>query len=315
MRQRISNRNPIEIETALATTVIYGSQTPARSVQVAQSQTFQGFIMLKKVKTVGLLVTAAVGGAAIVQRPEVATNIRKLANVVWSNVSTSADAQLAVFKSDLEESLTKFNESHRQIENQLGEVSKKAAAREEELMSVENLLARFKEEYATGSVNGFPRLVLSRSYTSEQMKQQVQKLLERQSQLQPVSNGSIDRLKEASEQVKERIVITTQHLENMPVYSALAIAGNLAGESDKVLNSLTSCLKANHTLLTNGPVREIGDLLRDKELASHPAVSADEFLAIASTPKSQEYAEEAPSIAELTKELRRFYKDRTSQTN
>lgn len=68
--------------------------------------------MFEKVRTVGLLVTATVCGAAIVQQPQVATNERKLVNVVWSNVSTSADAQLAVLKSDLEESLTKSSESH-----------------------------------------------------------------------------------------------------------------------------------------------------------------------------------------------------------
>ena len=258
-----------------------------------------------------LLAAGAIGGMALAQRPHLFNPLRQSANQVSRWVQPGPMSDLANARDRLETSVTSFEEARRKIAEQLTAAGQKVESREQELLQVEMLLARFKEEYVAGQSAGFPRTIFNRSYSAEQLRQQVQKLLERRSELQPAPNGAVDRLQEALSQVDARLAATRQHLENMPVYEALISAGHVVGETDDALAGLDRCLTQNQAFLSSNPVRGTDELVRSLREGERPSTNVDEFLkhvpAAPATPADAATA--PPTISELTSELKRFFEE------
>ncbi len=255
--------------------------------------------MLLSVKAIVFGLAGTAIGVAVSQQPAIQGVIQRTGHSVSGWVNSGPEAELAQSKVQLEKSLETFSESRSRLATQMDSVSEKADSREQERLQVEVLLARFKEEYAAGQRDQFPRAVFNRSYSADQMKQQVQKLLTRQSELQPQDDGATTRLRDALTQIDARISETRRHIENMPVYAALAIAGDAVGKSDVVLADLQSCLNENQAFLTSSPVRDSNELMRDSAGSSGSIMSADEFLKPTEAVLPVDASEDAPTISEL----------------
>jgi hypothetical protein len=258
-----------------------------------------------------LLALGAIGGVTVAQRPQLMNPLRRSADQVSRWVQPGPVSDLANARDRLENSKVAFEESRQKIAEQLAAVDKKAESREQERLQVEMLLARFKEEYVAGQSAGFPRTIFNRSYTADQLRQQVQKLLERRAELQPTANGAVDRLKEALAQVDVRLATTRQHLENMPVYEALISAGHVVGQTDEALAGLDRCLEQNQAYLTTNPVRGTDELVRSLRDGDRPTANVDEFLKDlpVTTAPSAEVSATTPTVSELTAELKRFFEE------
>ncbi len=268
--------------------------------------------MLQKAALLGAGAAVAVG---VSQRPEMTRPLQRGGEAVlgWLNPGPITDLQVA--KGKLQTNLELFGESRRKIASQVESIAQKTESREQEALQVEMLLARFKEEFVAGQAAGFPRLVFNRSYSAEQMRQQVQKLLDRRIELQPVENGAATKLKDALAQVDARIAATRQHLENMPIYEALIGAGHVLNESNEALAGLNRCLETNDSFLTSNPVRSTDELVRDSQRTAPSAPNVDEFLKVVPQPQTAPVTppEGTPTVSELTSELRKFFEERKAQ--
>lgn len=260
--------------------------------------------MFRKMKVIVIALAGTVAGVMLAQQPAIQGMVRQTGNTVSGLVNPGPEAELAKSKAQLEQSLETFAASRTKLATQLDSVSEKADAREQERLQVEVLLARFKEEYAAGQSGGFPRSVFNRSYSADQMEQQVEKLLVRQAELQPEEDGTSTRLRDALTQIDSRISETRRHIENMPVYEALAVAGDAVGKSDVVLADLRTCLNENQAFLTSSPVRDTDELVRQSEVSSGSIMSAREFLKPIEVAAPSDVSEDAPTISELQDALR-----------
>jgi hypothetical protein len=255
--------------------------------------------MLRRIRTLAIAVSLMAVGAIAVQQPWVKGVVQSGVKQVMYRLKSGPEAELERYKNDLETSLVQFSKARSRLEIESAAATEKAGARREEELRIEHLLACFKDAYEQGKREGFPRLVFSRSYTEEQLKSTVQQLLDSRGKLAGQKTDAPAQLKLALAQVETRIAETNRHLENMPVYEALAVAGSAVGKSDMILTTLETCVTANNRFL-DSDLRDYSGVPAKAARSAIDALSAEEFLK--PVEKSKEVASttaELPSVSDL----------------
>jgi DNA mismatch repair ATPase MutS len=239
--------------------------------------------------------------------PEV--TVEKVISGVSSEVKPS-EKEMKHFKDQLESNLVGLQESLQQLEEQRTIVVKKDLARREQYVQVDHLLACFKDAYIQGKSHGFPRMVFTQCYSQKQIEELVQSLLNRREELKNQESKSLKQIDQAIAQLNVRIAETKRHIDNIPVYVALAEAGSHAGKSDLVRNALVVCLDSNHKYLETQPSRYLPE---DTKMAGIPASqipSATQFLARSYPVLPQICEGQVPTVSDLTNALREIVNNR-----
>lgn len=220
--------------------------------------------------------------------------------------ATDGTADLKQYGLQLEKNLESLEAARKGLETQQKELASKEADRAEELARLDHLLACFRAACLTGMSEGFPQKVFTRSYTEEQIRTTVQELLDRRRELVQAGPSPAGELSDALARMDQRIVETKRHIENMPVYESLAVAGNAAGGSATIMDSMTTCLRDNQMLLA-GSI-SLGDGGDASSADIHDPLSrmdASEFLKPTEKEVKDESAESsAPTVSELQEALR-----------
>lgn len=273
--------------------------------------------MFRSIRKLAVKVSPVVIGIALWQFSGIQEFAMKQFRVATAWASFDGTGELKRYELQLERNLESLTTARQRLQVQQQDVAIKEANRMEELARLEHLLACFRAASITGSTKGFPQTIFTRSYTESQILATVQELLNRRKELQGFASSPEQNLSQAVDTMDQRIVETRRHLENMPVYEALAAAGSAAGNSGNILTSLTSCLHANQTLLAS-PVtansESIADAPQKTVAPSEHGVSviaasldAAEFLKPTEeelqAPKSEPESG-APTISELQEVLR-----------
>jgi len=220
--------------------------------------------------------------------------------------ATDGTSDLKQYGMQLEKNLESLEAAKKGLEAQQKDLASKEADRAEELARLDHLLACFRAACLTGVSEGFPQKVFTRSYTEEQIRTTVQDLLDRRRELVQAGKSPAGELSDALARMDQRIIETKRHIENMPVYESLAVAGNAAGRSTTIMESMTTCLQDNQTLLSGSislSGSEDGESSESSDLLSR--MDASEFL----KPTEQEVKapvveSSAPTVSELQDALR-----------
>jgi hypothetical protein len=298
VRESCSGSGPDEMEGR--------SWRDARSSTVSKPQE-----LIMKTMTKTLLISAACTAVGIVasHQPIVQKAFGRQARNVSSWTKNAKEGELDRFQLQLEQNLVQFTETRTRLLTEQQQVETKDADRREELARVEHLLACFKSAWGDGQRTAFPVTVFTRSYTKAEIEATVQQLLNRRTELESLQNNSAATLQQAMAQVDLRLAETRRHLDNMPVYTALAVTSDAVGRSDMVAGSLESCLAANQAFLTSP--RKSASASAIAADSSGPAVSVADFLAPAAEPRQPEPARETPpTVSELTDALRNLVMER-----
>ena len=275
--------------------------------------------MNNKAKILAIALASGSAGALAVARSVMGTTDERTSNTELPSVSdllkeaVPSDGlalELQTYKVGLEQNLSKLEESLKQLQEQETLVSQKDSLRREQYVQVDHLLACFKDAYCQGKSSGFPRVVFTQSYTQEQIEEMVQRLLTRKAELKGEDNQSLKQIKQAIAQLNSRIMETKRHIDNMPVYSALASAGAHAGKSDLVRTTLVSCLDTNHKFLEKEPSRYVSEHSRMAGVPPHEIPSAARFLAQSLPEIPRVPAGEIPTVSQLTTALREIVNER-----
>lgn len=220
--------------------------------------------------------------------------------------ATDGTSDLKQYGMQLEKNLESLEGAQKGLEAQQKELESKEADRNEELARLDHLLACFRAACLTGVSEGFPQKVFTRSYTEEQIRMTVQDLLDRRRELVHAEKSPTAELSDALARLDQRIIETKRHIQNMPVYESLAVAGNAAGRSANIMESMEICLHDNQTLLSGSISLSTNDdsmSSQNSDLLSR--LDASEFL----KPTEQEVKtpaveETAPTVSELQDALR-----------
>ena len=207
--------------------------------------------MFRSIRKLVVKVSPVVIGIALWQFSGIQDYAMKQFRVATAWASFDGTGELKRHELQLEKNLESLTTAREKLQIQQQDVASKEANRLEELARLDHLLACFRAASITGRTSGFPQTVFTRSYTEPQILTTVQDLLNRRKELQGLGSSPLENLSQAVDTMDQRILETRRHLENMPVYEALAAAGNAAGNSGNILTSLTSCLQANQTLLAS----------------------------------------------------------------
>jgi len=136
----------------------------------------------------------------------------------------------------------------------------------------------------------------------------------KKAKLESLQNNAVATLQQAMAQVDLRLAETRRHLDNMPVYTALAVTGDAVGRSDMVSDSLENCLAANQTFLTAPRKPTTANPIATA--SPGPAVNAADFLApAAEAPQLEPARETPPTVSELTDALRNLVMEHRTKTN
>jgi len=203
------------------------------------------------IRKLAATVTPVVLGIALWQFGGIQELAMKQFRLATSWASSDGTADLKRFELQLERNLKSLQLARTKLQTQQKDVASKEADRLEEVARLDHLLACFRAASLTGLSEGFPQKVFTRAYSEEQIHTTVQELLNRRNEVQPAGKAPVHELSQAVARMEQRISETRRHLENMPVYEALAIAGDAAGRSGTIMESLTACLQANQSLLAS----------------------------------------------------------------
>lgn len=214
------------------------------------------------------------------------------------------EVELKTYKDQLEQNLAGLTESLARLEEQRALVSKKDSLRREQYVQVDHLLACFKDAYLQGKIQGFPRMVFTQYYDQVQIEEMVQRLLDRRAELKGEASQSMQQIQQAIAQLNLRITETKRHIDNIPVYAALAVAGSQAGKSDLVRHALVSCLDSNHEYLAKKPALYAPEESKTTGIPAADVLSAAQFLSQRIPEVSHSQAGELPTVSELTAALR-----------
>jgi|GEM_PF-2502525 len=271
--------------------------------------------MLSAIRRITGKLLLVVFGIAIWQYGDFREMVMRQFRMATAWAATDGTADLKRYGLQLEKNVESLQMAKKGLETQQGDLVTKEADKIEELARLDHLLACFRAACLTGLSDGFPQKVFTRSYSEEQIRTTVQELLNRRCELESAGKSPVAELSTALARMEQRISDTKRHIENMPVYEALAIAGDAAGRSTTIMESMTSCLQANQALLV-GPVNTSQDSTVDTAAATTGATSLDtkdlpnridatEFL----KPRDQELLSpasesNAPTVSELQNVLR-----------
>ncbi len=237
------------------------------------------------------------------------TSVQALSTLNDRKIGESFQGEFSKVQQQLEANLASLNESLAYLGEQKTLVAAKDSERREELVRVEHLLACFKNAYRQGKLSGFPQMVFTQCFDETQIREMVQRLLERQSELKGAENRSSDQLQQAIAQVQMRITETKRHIDNIPVYIALAIAGDSSGKSDMIRESLTTCLNCNHQFLAKQTTVYLPKNSELSGIASSEIPSAERFLADNVVPKPCNPSAPLPTVSELTIALKSIIRE------
>ena len=139
--------------------------------------------------------------------------------------------------------------------------------------------------------------------------------LEWRRELESLQSNGVAQLQQAKAQVEVRLAETRRHLDNMPVYTALAVTGETVGRADLVTDSLESCVAANQAFLTAPPRTGSGGSTvagaGSGGSAVGSVVAAVDFLTPAVELKDEKSGESGPpTVSELTAALRALVQER-----
>ncbi len=227
-----------------------------------------------------------------------------------STLKEGYNSEFSKFQQQLEANLASLKESHTRLGEQQTMVVAKDTERREELVRVEHLLACFKNAHHQGKNIGFPQMVFTQCFNETQIRDMVQRLLDRQSELKGAENRSSDQLLQAMAQLQIRITETKRHLDNIPVYLALAIAGDSSGKSDTIRESLTNCLNSNHQYLAKKPAIYMPTNTEMTGVAASEIPSADRFLVGNVVAKPCNPSDPLPTVSELTSALKSIIREK-----
>ena len=214
--------------------------------------------MLSAIRRITGKLLLVVFGIAIWQYGDFREMVMRQFRMATAWAATDGTADLKRYGLQLEKNVESLQMAKKGLETQQGDLVTKEADKIEELARLDHLLACFRAACLTGLSDGFPQKVFTRSYSEEQIRTTVQELLNRRCELESAGKSPVAELSTALARMEQRISDTKRHIENMPVYEALAIAGDAAGRSTTIMESMTSCLQANQTLLA-GPVNTSQD--------------------------------------------------------
>lgn len=269
-----------------------------------------------KTMTKTLLISAVCTALGIVASHQtiVQKAFGRQARTVASWTKNAKEGELDRFQLQLEQNLVQFTETRTRLLSEQQQVETKDADRREELARVEHLLACFKSAWGDGQRTAFPVTVFTRSYSKAEIEATVQQLLNRRTELESLQNNAVATLQQAMAQVDLRLAETRRHLDNMPVYTALAVTGDAVGRSDMVSDSLESCLAANQTFLTSPRQSTTANAIA--AVSSGPTVSVADFLAPAAAPPTPESDHQTPpTVSELTDALRNLVMEHRTTSN
>jgi len=270
--------------------------------------------MLSAIRRITGKLLLVVLGIAIWQYGDFRESVVRQFRMATAWAATDGTADLKRYGLQLEKNVESLQMARKGLETQQRDRVTKEADRIEELARLDHLLACFRAACLTGLSDGFPQKVFTRSYSEDQIRTTVQELLNRRCELESAGKSPVDELSTAVARMDQRISETKRHIENMPVYEALAIAGDAAGRSTTIMESMTSCLQANQTLLA-GPANTSMDSAVDTAAATGATslgtkdlprnIDATEFL----KPSHQELQSSAsetsaPTVSELQNVLR-----------
>jgi len=240
---------------------------------------------MKKLVTWTLVFAIVVGSFGGLFNPS--SRFRRLVGQYVPGLSRSSEPapdRIQDFAYQLENNLQSFGQMREKVQAQLTEHGRIHRERDNELLGVQSLLARFKEEYAVGvGPGGFPRQILGRSYSKESLEAQVELLLKRRNELDQVASHYttlIEKLQRSKSELDQRIGTTKTHLDSMPLYVTLVESHALTDQADQAITGLESCLAANDAVL-EATVRNATDLLQqaqDEQHAANQAINVREFL-------------------------------------
>lgn len=240
---------------------------------------------MKKLVTWAAVVTLVV--AAIGGQFKPSETFRTFVSQVFSGQNSpteTASTRVQKFAGQLQKNLQSFGAMREKVQLQLAEQVRIQRERDHELLGVQALLARFKDEYAVGAgPGGFPRQVLGRTYSKEAIEEQVQLLLTRRAELEQKSSHDVaenEKLQRSLSDLDQRIGMTKTHLDSMPTYLTLMESRELTGQSDKTIDELEACLDANEALLgsTVRDSKELLQALRGEQLLISKQLSALDYL-------------------------------------
>lgn len=246
--------------------------------------------------------------------------------VVWFAPGT--EGQLKQYQLQLEQTLEELLAGQKRLQTQAEQQAQACLLRREELARLDHLLACFRAASITGTKLGFPQQIFARSYTEVQIKELVQEMLNRRAELERQESTGTSGLSQALSAVSQRISEARCHLQNMPVYMALAAAGDAADHSIQIEQALAKCLQSSRETLAipeNSASTATADCARTQAVVlsalpvasgSEPTtprlavelplggIQASDFL----TPTPQELADADPSteitVSELQQALR-----------
>ena len=265
--------------------------------------------MKSMVKTFLIAGVMAVLGIYASHQPVIKTALGRGIRDVGSRMKNAKEGELDRFQLRLEENLVQFGESRSRLEQELSRTLAKDAERREELARIEHLLACFKSAWGDGQRTSFPVTVFTRSYSKSELESTVQSLLDKRTELEVLQNNGVAQLQQAKAQVEVRLVETRRHLDNMPVYTAVAVTGDAVGRADLVTDSLESCVAANQAFLTAPPRPSATVAAGSGAVGS--VVAAAEFLAPAvELPAETPGQGGPPTVSELTAALRALVQER-----
>jgi len=261
------------------------------------------------------LITAVVTalGIYVSHQPVIQSAVGRGLRDVGSVLKNKKEGQLDRFQLQLEENLVQFDESRSRLEQELSQRTTKDAERREELARIEHLLACFKAAWADGQRDAFPVSVFTRSYSKAELETIVQGLLDKRSELEGLQNNGVAQLQQAKAQVDLRLMETRRHLDNMPVYKALALTSDTVGQADLVTDALDGCVAANQAFL-NAPPRTdrtaVAGNASDRSVTGS-AVAAADFLTPTVEPIAEQPADDGlPTVSQLTATLRALVQQR-----
>jgi hypothetical protein len=271
--------------------------------------------MKNMAKTFLVAAVMTVLGIYASHQPVIKSAVGRGVRDVGSRLKNEKEGELDRYQLRLEENLVQFGESRTRLDQELSRTMAKDAERREELARIEHLLACFKSAWGDGQRTSFPVTVFTRSYSKVELESTVQSLLDKRSELESLQNNGVAQLQQAKAQVEVRLAETRRHLDNMPVYTALAVTGETVGRADLVTDSLESCVAANQAFLKAPPRTGSGGSTvagagsGGSEVGS--VVAAVDFLTPAVELKDEKSGESGPpTVSELTAALRALVQER-----
>ena len=191
--------------------------------------------------------------------------------LVW--IVPGTEGRLQQYQQELEQTLEELLEAETRVQTQASQQATADLLRRDELARLDHLLACFRAASISGTKLGFPQQVFARSYTQPQILELVQELLNQRTELERQDSTMQSRLNQALSAVGQRISETRCHLQNMPIYLALGVAGDATGRSTQLQQSLELCLQSSRETLAEPLTSPIADAA-DCELTRTSVLSA-----------------------------------------